>query len=481
MALSKAGSLNLINATPFDWSKIYDHSYQMSEWDFPEQVKSGDIVSVEVDWSVLGSREDSAGEASYSFTTDTGEDAELQFKATYDGNRQFHVLYENSSTFGNPPGSTADLQWSKDAPNPYVFSGQQQASFASTNPPSDWMHQNLPSIGCQTLSRLCLPASHNSGMSSLNGKTAFATNENTLCQNTDLLGQLSAGFRYFDIRPVIASGSFATGHYSSVSADGIGIDLPPLPSGLPDFISNPIDDITDGSFQGGNGQSIASIISQINDFLANNWELVIINLSHTMDTDHDYVRLSQDQLEDLFEQLLGLKHRFIAPQDVTDLTALPLEDFIKDGPAVLIILDNAQAGEDMKPAAFADQGFYTDAHFPVYNQFANTDNVDDMSRDQLKKMNDEAPQKNDGGLFLLSWTLTTPLDIRASSMAANARLFADVWPVTRDKGKADRVFPNLVMVDGVGRKGSAIKAGGVAALCMAVNSWVNDDCRAKKR
>jgi hypothetical protein len=134
MALSRAGSLTLINATPFDWSRIYEHSYQMTKWDFPEQVKSGDIVSVEVDWSILGKREDAAGEASYAFKTDTGHNAEFQLQASYDGSRQLDVLYENSSTVGNPPGSTADLQWSRDAPNPFIFSGQQQASFASTNP-----------------------------------------------------------------------------------------------------------------------------------------------------------------------------------------------------------------------------------------------------------------------------------------------------------------------------------------------------------
>ena len=134
MALSKAGGLTLINATPFDWNLRYEHAYQMTKWDFPDQVKAGDVVSVEVDWSILGRREDAAGEATYSFTTDTGHDAEFQLQASYDGSRQFHVLYENTSTFGNPPGSSYDLQWSKDAPNPFLFSGQQQASFASTNP-----------------------------------------------------------------------------------------------------------------------------------------------------------------------------------------------------------------------------------------------------------------------------------------------------------------------------------------------------------
>ena len=340
------------------------------------------------------------------------------------------------------------------------------------------MQQNLPAIGCQPLSRLCLPASHNAGMSKLNGKTALATNENTLGHDVDILGQLQQGFRYFDIRPVIAGGTFATGHYSNVGPGSIGIDIPDADVDLPDFISKPIDDILDGSFQGGNGQSIASIIQQMNDFLSKNRELVIINLSHTMDTDNKYARLSPAQLNDLFNQLLGLKNRFIAPKGVTDLTTLPLSDFIANGPAVLIILDNAQAGEDMKPGDFASKGFYTNANFPVFNSFADTDNVDTMSKDQLTKMGNEAPKD---GMFLLSWTLTTPLDIRAASTRAHARLFGDVWPAVRDRGAKDKVFPNLVMVDGVGWRGSAIKQGNVAALCMAVNAVVNEDCRTKKK
>lgn len=134
MAVSKAGALTLINATPFDWALRYHNAYQMTEWDFPEQIKAGDVIGVEVSWDSKGNRDDSAGEATYSFTTDTGHDAEFQLKASYDGSEQVHVLFENTSTFGNIPGSDYNLQWSKDAPNPFVFSGKEQASFASTNP-----------------------------------------------------------------------------------------------------------------------------------------------------------------------------------------------------------------------------------------------------------------------------------------------------------------------------------------------------------
>jgi hypothetical protein len=134
MTLSSPGDLTLINATPFEWSRTYTHSYQMTAWDFPEKVKSGEIISVPVDWSILGNRNDAAGEASYLFTTDEGTVDEFQFQASFDGRERFHVLYENTSTFGNPPGADIDLEWDSGAGNPFIFSGKRKASFESTNP-----------------------------------------------------------------------------------------------------------------------------------------------------------------------------------------------------------------------------------------------------------------------------------------------------------------------------------------------------------
>ncbi|KAI9876244.1 MAG: hypothetical protein M1823_007315, partial [Watsoniomyces obsoletus] len=146
-------------------------------------------------------------------------------------------------------------------------------------------------------------------MSVLNGKTAFASPENTLAHYTDIAGQLYAGFRFFDIRPVISKGKFFTGHYSQL--------------------------IVDVTWQGGNGQSIAAIIDQINAFLDRNRELVIINLSHTLDTDNDYERFTQEEQNRLFQQLLRLKYRYIVSDGVKDLSTLTLNEFLATGPAVI--------------------------------------------------------------------------------------------------------------------------------------------------
>jgi hypothetical protein len=443
IGIGMAGNLTIINATPFPWHKTFQHSYQMTEWDFPQQIGAGEIVTVATEWQWMGNRNDDAGEAGYSFTAEDGSTVGFQFHADHKGSPQLSVLLDSASTFGNPPGSRIDLDFTNDGDTPFIFSGNQKASFASSNPPTNWMQQNLASIGCLPLNRICMPASHNAGMSVLNGKTAFASPENTLAHYTDIAGQLDAGFRFFDIRPVVSKGAFFTGHYSQ---------------------------LIDVTWQGGNGQSIAAIIDQINAFLDKNRELIIINLSHTLDTDNDYEPFTQDEQNRLFQQLLRLKYRYIIPDGVKDLSTLTLNDFLAAGPAVIILLDNAQANDHLSASSFPNSGFYTNAQLPIFNSYSNTDQVRQMSADQLSKL---AKQRNSSSkeMFLLSWTLTTILDVRLWAAMAHNALFGDLWPVMRGNR-----YPNFIMVDGIGRRG-AIEPGNVAALCVGIAQRFNEDCR----
>ncbi|KAI9860060.1 MAG: hypothetical protein M1813_006408 [Trichoglossum hirsutum] len=185
-----------------------------------------------------------------------------------------------------------------------------------------------------------MPASHDAGMSVLNGHTSGSNKQDTVTQNLDISGQLNSGARYFDIRPVIASGGFATGHYSKIK----------------------------GVWQSGNGQSIDDIISQINRFLDCNQELVILSPSHTLDTDHGYQEFSQDQWNQLLQKLSGLTHRYVAPTGTSDLGKLKLQDFISTSPKVLLILDG-----NLNLGAFAHQGFYTSSQLPVFNSYSDTE------------------------------------------------------------------------------------------------------------
>jgi hypothetical protein len=378
------------------------------------------------------------GEVNYTVSGQTNFQIRAQVD-TNDARPDLSVNYGQISSIGNPLGSTIDLGFWGSHDEAFILSGSDPTSLSSTNPPQDWMQQNLPAIGCQPLRHLCIPASHDAGMSQLNGNTALAIDADTLTQYSDIGGQLAAGFRYFDIRPVIHDGQFYTGHYSDLA----------------------------GSWQGGNGQSIASVIDEVNAFLTANQELVILDLSHAYDTDVGYPPFSHPQTIALMEQLQGIQHRFTAPTGTVDLSQLTLNDFIASGASVIIIFDDST----LSPGNFSQDafvGFYNNTQLSIYNSYADTADLEAMVTDQLGKMAAQR-QSPDSGLFLLSWTLTT-LDPRAEAPTAHAALFQRLWPACSKQS-----FPNFIMLDAIGYSDN-LNDGNVAALSMAINHYFNSAC-----
>jgi hypothetical protein len=204
------------------------------------------------------------------------------------------------------------------------------------NTSTSWMQNNLGLLGSRSLGKVCIPGSHDAGMSCFGSSTAFAHTCNTQTQTTGILGQLNFGIRYFDIRPVISSGKYFTGHYSHVGA-----------------IS---------SWQGANGQSINSLIDDINDYTSNNNELVILNLSHDLNTDlgnDSYASFTQSEWDALFTLMQqGIKNLFVAENPTrVDLTTLTINDFIgSNSAAVVVVVESSSNGISL--GNFSNQGFY---------------------------------------------------------------------------------------------------------------------------
>lgn len=98
------------------------------------------------------------------------------------------------------------------------------------------MKQILDVIEERKLKYVCMPGSHNAGMSVLDGKTAFASSYNTQTQWLDIYHQLLRGSRWFDIRPCLGNGG---GHYFCHYGNI-------------------------GTFQGANGQTVQVAIDQVN-------------------------------------------------------------------------------------------------------------------------------------------------------------------------------------------------------------------------
>ena len=281
-------------------------------------------------------------------------------------------------------------------------------------------------------------------MSQFNSHTAFAATCNTITQTNSIGGQLSLGSRYFDIRPVISAGQYYTGHYSLVSQIN--------------------------SWQGANGESIASIVNDVNAFTANNKELVILYLSHDLNTDagnNNYPGFDQDEWNSLFAILKGINNLYVAPADA-NLTKLTLNQFIGNNKAaVVLIVDPTNSGIQL--GSYAGNGFFPATALNLFNSYSNTNDLPTMTSDQLSKMKAERTPPN-LSYFLLSWTLsqdntevTTCAIGTANSILDLANIANQALPGTLLQNVSSNCYPNIIYTDNV-------SGFNVAALAMAVNS-----------
>lgn len=301
------------------------------------------------------------------------------------------------------------------------------------------MQQNLRTLGSRPLHKICFPGTHDAGMGEITHvdiipKDIMADFAQT--QSLKILGQMEMGSRYFDIRPEISGGAHWTGHYT----DKLGA----------------------------RGQKMSSIIDDINTFTEHCAELIILNLSHSLQSDDDWREYNQSEWNSLFEELLRLNHRFvISGPEAQDLSLLPLSRFIGSGNAAVIIVVEVPRAINLN--IFADKGFYLPGQLNVYNEYSNTNDCVEMVQDQIRKMQDHM-LSSDKRLFLISWTLTqqapevTAEDflppntlqglsklaewkmknktIRALAYSANKALLTDLFPYT-----SQTAFPNVVYID----------------------------------
>lgn len=260
--MGQGGYINFINGTSYDWiMSMPTKPYQMKAWSFPDKIRSGTTATVYVEWGQGIFVNDSNDAGNVTFTVGNMKNSfELQARKL-NGNFTFLVYLAIDSS---PPASLINLGFIHNGAVNFILSGS-SGNFKSSNVPVSWMQNNISTLGSRPLHKICMPGTHNAGMSKKTGGTAFPSANNTLCQSLSILGQLFAGSRYFDIRPILSGAQFFTGHYSRIDVPIIG-----------------------STWQGWNGQSIAEIVDQVNAFTAVTNELVILNLTHDYNTDTEY-------------------------------------------------------------------------------------------------------------------------------------------------------------------------------------------------
>lgn len=447
--MGQGAQFTVVNGTPYAFKRVQQDSYQMNNWNFPDQVGPFSSQNVYIEWnqSIFHTTGDDQGNVTFQIDTgNPGDNLTFKLHAAV-VNDNFHIYAScnfNSQTL--PANTSVDLGWIHDGTMSYGVTGDRNSQFIATGfNASAWMQNNLGTLGGRTLANLCIPGSHDSGMSTLGSATAFSFPCNTQTQTRDIAAQLNLGIRYFDIRPVIGGGQYYTGHYSKV---------------------------INTTWQGARGQSISDIIANINSFTANHNELVVLNLSHAYNTDagnSDYPPFTAAQWNGLLNQLRQLNHLYVAqPGETPDFTKMTLASLIQNSPKVLVILEGAADGTDLGNC------FFPYSSFNAYNSYAGSNELSQMASDQIRKMQS---QKAGGAYFLLSWTLTQS-DSQAATCfidptgqtssildlanQADQNLFAGLTPAI-----TTTVFPNIVYIDNVADSNAALLSMYVNTLTQA--------------
>ncbi|KZV88271.1 PLC-like phosphodiesterase [Exidia glandulosa HHB12029] len=441
------GSLVLVNGTPYTWQLTLVHSYQLTQWDasFPRTIApfAAAAITVQRADSVFRDRTQDGGEASYTLLTNSANQPIFQVQARADGGQPFRlqVLLQNFAAQNNPLGSVVKVGWVVGGQVNYVLAGSTTSSggagsgFVCNNPPEAWMQANMALLGGRTLRQICMPGSHDAGISMRSAGTTGAFDCNILTQTAGIGAQLSAGVRYFDLRPVIAGGQFSTGHYSLLEVAGRK------------------------SWQGANGQSFASIVADLNAFTSRCAELIILNVSHELNTDlgnASYASFTQTEWDRFLGYLQTNVHNlYIAPGGVNvDLSSQTLRSFIGAGRAAVLVMFAPSDGANVTLSAqFAGRGFYKYNQLNAYDRYSNTNDLAGMTSDQLTKMRAQRPTPNNS-FFLLSWTLTqnatqaatcflgTASSILELAAKANPTLFTTFFPACTSS-----CFPNVLYLD----------------------------------
>ncbi|KAK2762469.1 hypothetical protein FQN53_007520 [Emmonsiellopsis sp. PD_33] len=446
------GYLTLVNGSPYKWTLSYNHSYQMDQWKWHD-VPAGESVQCEWEFALNLNMVDDKAEAYYKLD---GTDRTFQLQARYyqddpDNPFRLHVLYDGIETKDVAKGTTINYPTrgglgDMRAINWVLTGSEKDGYWSSHKPPIAWMSSILNIIGGRKLKHVCMPGSHDAGMSKIDGHTQFANEGNTQTQFLNIYDQLRRGSRYFDIRPVIGNGGkYLTGHYSNIDVLNIG-------------------------WQGGNGESLQEIVDEINKFTAEHAELIILNLDLTLDTDNGYKPFNDEQWNGAFDIFEGLNNR--RPNLEGDLSDKTIEEYIGGGKACVILISS---GGKVRP----EKGIYSTSQFPKYDSYSNSDDISAMADDQIAKLkgnrnivSGDADRKDVFHVF--SWTLTLTRILDRTIAEQSIELAYDPLFWRGYSAFTPFSYPNVIYMDFIGSAEQDARTyekanGEVTALAMAVN------------
>ncbi|MDP5215533.1 hypothetical protein ORJ66_21035 [Pseudoalteromonas tunicata] len=278
-------------------------------------------------------------------------------------------------------------------------------------PTKNWMSKLPDNI---KLNEIVIPGCHDAGMglSKLRNCSIGANDDNTKTQNLDILAQLYAGARYFDIRVDFDNNELVTFHRTGVF--------------------------------GCNGQTLKSVLQQMTSFLEDyKSETAILKISHIRSNN----KATKLKISDL---LLSYQFKDMLFKGENNNLAYSTLSELKG--KIVTVLDY---DEDIEPSLglfrFHD-GFvkgkceFRGLNLTVGDSYSNTAFYEKMKDDQIEKWN-RYSGLNQEYLFLLSWTLTAGVGANGSIKSLAQTANEHLANVLAEQDKAGIAKPNIVYVD----------------------------------
>ena len=359
--MAEGGYITLANNTTRDWELWNDMSWEMN-WKFPKIIKAGTSVRVYVERINIKS---ARGSVSY-ITNGFCEKFEIQT------NKAPEFVLEVKR--GHPSGKTVPIKWRPNGEMIFTLGGC-HPKYITYDGPASWMQNSLKLLGERSLREICMPGTNNSGMSTVGTHSPNVSMFSLKSQCMSVGGQLDFGVRYFDIKPVLSAEGFHAGNYANIR----------------------------GAFSGGIGQSIESIISEVNAFTVKNKELVILDISQDLNVKDGFKEFGQEEWNLLLAKLLSIKSLFLHPNPMVDLTQLRLGELIGGAKAAVIVVIRPTRHQ-IELGKFQNKGIYVAGNFPMCGECSIFHTEQEMNDDQVLKMRSFKFVPN-ASYFLLHWSL----------------------------------------------------------------------------
>lgn len=435
--------ISLINATPYRWTRVYQHSHQMGGWDsaWPEHLDPGRSFEMLTERRRGISISDSAAEVRYRLEG-TARPLGLQVEYRRGHRHRVWVRFCDELETGNRGrGSEVELGFLRRPGGVgFLLAGSEEGGFVSNDGPVPWMRASLPDVGHLPLRELAVPRSHHAGMWKAVSPVLLGNAANTLTQTEDLWEQLTGGgVRVLDVRATYVWREFRESHVSNLGFLG---------------------------WQGMIGAGIEEMIDVINRFNDEHpGELIVVDVHRDAFACRRLWRdMNEAEILELYRLFRLLRHRVRVPDD-EDLTAWPLRRFIGNGTSAVVVRFD-QSWLDRAPNGFPGgaDGFVTGLQMPYQGSWSDADDVAEMMADQLAQLARLRPDRHRPAFhsqWLISQSPTQTVFLSESIIRINApawrTLYHELWGAL-----SDQTYPNWISMDNL--HGSQLKA-----MAMAIN------------